>query len=184
MAIKSYKTNAICPRCGSNLYTQDYVGECPLCCNECDEDMLFIENRLYSVDNPNPVFEVYIPMENVKHLSFDRCFEICPDTTYFEAKKGTNTLKIVFEDYLELINKSEKICLDIRNIGRYVEANKEIDKEFILKNLRELYEHCDKICVDFCSKDGIVFKDVDDWDADMWIDNRRALLAAIEMISI
>lgn len=191
MAIKSYKTNAVCPRCGANLYTQDYISEYPLCCPDCCEDFCFIENAEYTVNNPNPVFEVYIPIKGklstselcyIVHL---KCREILPDANFVYDTKN-NELQISFNDYMDLIYKSEGICFPIRNIGRYIDSVTEIDKDFVLENLKELYEYCNKVCKESFVENEILSKELgdDEEDIDIWIENRRALLAAIQMLSI
>ena len=118
MAIKSYKTNAICPRCGEHLYTQDYTGKYPLCCKECEEDFLFIENADYTKDNPNPTFKVYIPMDYyiyTEHLA--EFMELIPNAIF--DCSYSDKLTIEFNDYNYLIGLSEKIMPKIRKVGKY-----------------------------------------------------------------
>lgn len=118
MAIKSFVTNAICPRCGKYLYTQDYTGKYPLCCKYCLEDMLFIENAEYTKDNPNPQFEVHIPMDYFVYKKNKEKFEAILPQAKFSCI-GFDDLKISFDDYDYLIGLSEKIMPKIRKIGKY-----------------------------------------------------------------
>ena len=191
MAFKSYKTNAICPRCGTNLYTQDYLSDYPLCCPDCCEDFLFIENALYTNENPNPVFKVFIPMSNVNITDilnfFDKCFEICPKLTGVTNVKDSKCLMLVFNNYSDLMEESEKICFPIRNIGRYVEKCKEYTFDDALECLERLYEYHDKMCKGCVDKDtNIILNKVDHQELeesmDTWIEDRKALEFAIEKL--
>lgn len=118
MKIISYRTNAVCPRCRKQLYTQDYVGEYPLTCRNCDEDFYFIENARYTADNANPDFKVYIPMKYDSLVkNFDAARHILP-TARFSYDHRRNETMLIFCNYNELMTKLKKIMPKIRNVGR------------------------------------------------------------------
>lgn len=122
--IKSYMTSAICPHCGRQLYTQDYVGQYPLACKHCDEDMLFIENAKYTAENPNPYFEVSIPMNiDVFDRNEEKIKAMLPGLSFLgfddsNLKGGIGICDLGWDDYEMLIGMSEKIMPKIRNVGR------------------------------------------------------------------
>ena len=124
--IKSYLTNAICPRCGGRLMTQDYVSDYPLCCPACEEDFYFIENASYTFDNPNPYFEVSIPMDiDVYTKNIEYIKSILPNISFLGFDDSdvtddnrTGICDIGWDDYSFLIGLSEKIMPKIRNVGR------------------------------------------------------------------
>lgn len=120
---KSYLTNAVCPHCGRQLYTQDYVGEYPLCCKYCEEDMLFIENAEYTVENPNPYFEVSIPMDiDVFERNTEKIKTMLPELSFLgfdnNGVSRTGICNLGWNDYQILTGMSEKIMPKIRNVGR------------------------------------------------------------------
>lgn len=120
--IKSYLTNAICPHCGKQLYTQDYAGEYPLYCKSCDEDMFFMENAKYTAKNPNPYFEVSIPMHiDVFKENKEKIIAMLPNISFlgFDDCNGKyGVCDIGWDNYEFLIKQSTKIMPKIRNVGR------------------------------------------------------------------
>ena len=118
MKISSYRTNAVCPRCRNQLYTQDYVGQYPLTCRTCDEDFYFIENASYTDSKANPVFEVYIPMKYESLVKNHVAARHILPTARFSYDHLHNEAILIFEDYEYLLNRSERIMPKIRNVGR------------------------------------------------------------------
>lgn len=126
--LKSYLTNARCPRCRNKLWTQDYRSGYPLVCKRCDEDMFFVENAYFTKDIPNPYFEVSIPMrKDVYERNKNLIKELLPNISFlgFDDSKATLDLDnpmgicdIGWSDYPYLCRMSEKIMPKIRKIGR------------------------------------------------------------------
>lgn len=122
--VKSYITNAVCTHCGRRLYTQDYVEKYPLVCKHCDEDMLFIENAEYTAENPEPYFEVSIPMDiDVFERNAEKIQTMLPGLSFLgfddsNLKGRIGICDLGWDDYEALIGMSEKIMPKIRNVGR------------------------------------------------------------------
>lgn len=55
--LKTYKTNAICPRCGKHLMTTDILGYA-FTCYECDENFYTIEVKQVASD----MLEIAVPL--------------------------------------------------------------------------------------------------------------------------
>lgn len=124
--IKSYLTNAICPHCGKQLYTQDYASDYPLVCGFCDEDMYFFENAKFTADTPNPYFEVHIPMDiEVFERNIEKIKNLLPDISFLgfddsnvNQKNRIGICDIGWDNYESLTKMSARIMPKIRSVGR------------------------------------------------------------------
>ena len=120
MAVKSYRTNAVCPKCGGELHTQRNATDAPLYCERCEQGFYFRDNKNYNDKNRNPFFAVYVPMN---YLTLRKNLDLLKENVsngIFSYDQQKRELCIGINNYNNLISYGSTVVLSkIRKIGKF-----------------------------------------------------------------